>query len=266
MSHQVFRNLSSRFTGVKPIRLVRFSLLIGVCLGLAACMDENTSYAVKSIHETLPAPVAARKAPAPQKSERYLDQMAIIDAHKDFSESPDPGYVSDAHSVLRFPKTYPVGVIIIGDSILTGWSGYFAHVFPNALISGRVGRQFSSALPIWKTMQQTGMTQGVGDVVIELGTNGEVYPEDMQQLLKMLGHRQVFLVMPEMPRSWEHEVQQLYLQTAATHPNVHLVRWDLLSKNHPQYFWTDLVHPNWQGIQVMVHAIARDIKKTEDKN
>ncbi|MBU2760055.1 acyltransferase, partial [Acidithiobacillus sp. RW2] len=59
MSHQVFRNLSSRFTGVKPIRLARFSLLIGVCLGLAACMDENTSYAVKPIHETLPAPVAA---------------------------------------------------------------------------------------------------------------------------------------------------------------------------------------------------------------
>ncbi len=258
MSSQIFRQIFGRIT--------KFSLLVLVSLSLAACMDENSSYAVKPRPENLPAPARTAAVAAPQKPERYLDQMAIIDAHKDFSQSPNPDYVLDARSVLRFPKTYPIGVIIIGDSILTGWSGYFAHVFPNALISGRVGRQFSSAIPIWKTMQQTRITQGVGDVVIELGTNGEVLPSDMQELLQMLGHRQVFLVMPEMPRSWEHEVQQLYLQTAATHPNVHLVRWDLLSRDHPQYFWTDLVHPNWQGIQVMVHAIASDIQKTESKN
>lgn len=258
MSPQISRQLFGRIT--------KFSLLVLVSLGLAACMDENSSYAVKPRPESLSVPARTAAVAAPQKPERYLDQMAIIDAHKDFSQSPNPDYVLDARSVLRFPKTYPIGVIIIGDSILTGWSGYFAHVFPNALISGRVGRQFSSAIPIWKTMQQTRITQGVGDVVIELGTNGEVLPSDMQELLQMLGHRQVFLVMPEMPRSWEHEVQQLYLQTAATHPNVHLVRWDLLSRDHPQYFWTDLVHPNWQGIQVMVHAIASDIQKTESKN
>ncbi|MBU2760281.1 acyltransferase [Acidithiobacillus thiooxidans] len=190
--------------------------------------------------------------------------MALIDAGKDYTQSPSPGYVLDASSVLRFPQNYPVGMVIIGDSILTGWSGYFAHVFPNALISGRVGRQFSSALPIWKDMQQDRLTQNVGTVVIELGTNGEVYPEDMEELLKMLGpRRQVFLVMPEMPRPWEQEVQQLYLQTAATYPNVHLVRWDLLSENHPQYFWTDQVHPNWMGIQVMVHAIAWDVQEMQ---
>jgi hypothetical protein len=135
--------------------------------------------------------------------------MAIVDAQKDFTQSPNPDYVLDANSVLRFPKKGPVGVIIIGDSILTGWSGYFAHVFPNALIDGRVGRQFYSAIPIWKTLQQTQLTHGVGDVVIELGTNGEVFPDDMDAFLKLVGNRQVFLVMPEMPRSWEQEVQQL---------------------------------------------------------
>ncbi|PKY11192.1 acyltransferase [Acidithiobacillus marinus] len=263
MPPQMLRQLTAHVARVNPFRVVKISLLFVMSLALAACMDENTSYAVKPGPENLSAPARTAAVTAPQKPERYLDQMAIIDAHKDFSQSPNPDYVLDARSVLRFPKTYPIGVIIIGDSILTGWSGYFAHVFPNALISGRVGRQFSSAIPIWKTMQQTRITQGVGDVVIELGTNGEVLPSDLQELLRMIGHRQVFLVMPEMPRSWEHEVQQLYLQTAATHPNVHLVRWDLLSRDHPQYFWTDLVHPNWQGIQVMVHAIAHDIQKTE---
>ncbi|MBU2780956.1 acyltransferase, partial [Acidithiobacillus caldus] len=44
-------------------------------------------------------------------------------------------------------------------------------------------------------------------------------------------------------------------------PNVHLIRWDLLSKDHPDYYWSDRVHPNWLGIQVMVQAIAKALRK-----
>ncbi len=192
--------------------------------------------------------------------ERYLDRMALIDAQKDYTQSPNPDYVLDKNSVVRYPKSgYAPNMLIIGDSILTGWSGYFAHIFPDAVIDGRVGRQFSSILPIWYWMEKAGLTQKAGVVVVELGTNGTVYPQNMAEFLKLAGNRQIFLVVPEMPRSWEHEVEQLYIQTAQTHPNVHLVRWDLLSRNHPNYYWTDRVHPDWTGIQVMVHAIAVNV-------
>lgn len=191
---------------------------------------------------------------------RYLDRMALIDAYKDYAQAPRPDYVLDANSVLRYPLDGQAPqMIIIGDSILTGWSGYFAHVFPDAVIDGRVGRQFSSILPIWTSMQHHGLTQSATAVIVELGTNGYVNPDDMQRFLRMAGPRQVFLVVPEMPRPWEHEVQSLYIQIAAQHSNVHLVRWDLLSKNQPSYYWTDMVHPNWTGIQVMVHAIQVDV-------
>ncbi|PKY09846.1 acyltransferase [Acidithiobacillus marinus] len=187
--------------------------------------------------------------------------MALVDARNDFTQAPKPSYVLDKNSVVRFSEDGPTGLIIIGDSILTGWSGYFAHVFPNALIDGRVGRQFSSAIPIWEELQKTGLTRNVDYVVLELGTNGAVTPQNMRTFLRLAGHRQILLVMPEMPRSWEKEVQHLYLHIAATHPNVHLVRWDLLSRNHPGYFWVDRVHPNWRGIQVMVSAIAEELQQ-----
>jgi len=234
-------------------------LLLGAAiLSLTSCA-QNIPVSIPPsppVSSTVPTPV-----PSKPKSERYLDRMAIVDARKNFLQSPDPGYVLDANSVILFPKLGPTGLIIIGDSIVTGWSGYFAHVFPNALIDGRVGRQFSAIIPIWRTLQQTAMTHRVGYVIVELGTNGAVSPQDMQTFLHLVGDRQVFLVMPEMPRPWEPEVQKLYLQVAATHANVHLVRWDLLSKNHPNYFWADRVHPNWLGIQVMVQAIAEDLEK-----
>ncbi|WP_176211961.1 acyltransferase [Acidithiobacillus thiooxidans] len=203
----------------------------------------------------------ASAAPLAQQHERYLDRMALIDARKDFTQSPSPSYVLDKNAVLRFSSTASTGLIIIGDSILTGWSGYFAHIFPNALIDGRVGRQFSSIIPIWESLQKTGVTRHVGYVVVELGTNGTVSPQNMRTFLHLAGNRQILLVVPEMPRPWEHEVQQLYFRTAAMHQNVHLVRWDLLSRNHPNYYWTDEVHPDWMGIQVMVHAIAVNLQQ-----
>ncbi|MEL5848907.1 MAG: acyltransferase [Candidatus Igneacidithiobacillus chanchocoensis] len=243
------------------LRLLLRIALVATLLTLTSCAQRLPPRPTPAVP-----PVAALQStlcpkpettPATDAPKRYLDRMAIIDARKDFSQAPEPGYVLDANSVVRFPRIEPIGVIMIGDSIITGWSGYFAKVFPNAFIDGRVGRQFSAILPIWQTLQQCHTTSGVRDVVVELGTNGEVSPQDMQEFLQMAGNRQIYLVVPEMPRSWEHEVQQLYIQTAAEHPNVHLVRWDLLSANHPSYYWTDRVHPNWQGIQVMVQAIAQ---------
>ncbi|MCE5393962.1 MAG: hypothetical protein JJ693_05120 [Acidithiobacillus sp.] len=117
----------------------------------------------------------------------------------------------------------------------------------------------SEAITIWEKLHQDGLTYGVGYVVLELGTNGYVSPNDMQTMLNLLGYRQVFLVVPEMPRPWEREVQRLYYQTASQYPNVHLIYWNLLSRNNPDYYWQDKVHPNWRGIQVMVQAIGSEI-------
>ncbi|MEY2341196.1 acyltransferase [Acidithiobacillus sp. IBUN Pt1247-S3] len=246
----------------RPLRV----LVAASLLALTSCAQQTPPF-----NHPVPAPVLPLQSALPRLTpqaaaathapDRYLDRMAIVDAKKDFTQTPDPGYVLDANSIIRFPKSGPVGVIIIGDSILTGWSGYFAHIFPNALIDGRVGRQFSEAIPIWKVLEQTHVTHRVGYVVVELGTNGEVSPQDMETFLRLVGDRQVLLVMPEMPRFWEHEVQNLYIQTARQHANVHLVYWNLLSRDHPQYFWTDRVHPDWMGIQVMVRAIATTLEK-----
>jgi hypothetical protein len=249
-----------------PLLLFLRLLLSATLLTMASCAQQTP------LSQSTPVPIPPAKGsvcpqatiqppPPTLDQKRYLDRMAIIDAQKDFTQAPEPGYVLDADSVVRFPRIEPIGIIFIGDSILTGWSGYFAKVFPNAFLDGRVGRQFSAILPIWKVLTECHTTQGVRTVVVELGTNGEVSPTDMDAFLHMAGDRQIFLVVPEMPRPWAAEVQNLYLKTAATHRNVHLIRWDLLSKDHPDYYWSDRVHPNWLGIQVMVRAIAAALSK-----
>ena len=249
-----------------PLILVLRLLLSATLLSMASCAQQtpvprNPPAAVTPVSKSVCPRQSSQSTVRGAPRNRYLDRMAIVDAQKDFTQAPEPDYVLDADSVVRFPRIEPIGVIFIGDSILTGWSGYFAKVFPNAFLDGRVGRQFSSILPIWKVLTECHTTQGVRTVVVELGTNGEVSPADMDAFLHMAGDRQIFLVVPEMPRPWAAEVRDLYLKTAASHPNVHLIRWDLLSKDHPDYYWSDRVHPNWLGIQVMVQAIAKALRQ-----
>lgn len=194
--------------------------------------------------------------------QRYLDKMAIIDEKNDILNQPYPQYAYYGYSVKLEPKIKPMAMVIIGDSILTGWSGYFAHVFPNAYINAKVGRQFSSALPIWQNLQNQGKLKDVKNVIFELGTNGDVFPADMHHLLKMIGpHRNVFLIVPAMPRSWYPEVRDLYYKTAKKYKNVHLVYWNRISRNHPTYFWPDMVHPKWSGIEAMMVGIISEVKK-----
>jgi len=236
---------------------------VAIVLAISSCAHDKPQQVIAPISPAKialvsPDIVACEPHKQTQKPspERYLDRMAIEDAHRNSAQSPDPSYVLDADSVVHIPNGGHIDIIFIGDSILTGWSGYFSHVFPKAFLDGRVGRQFSSAIPIWEALEQTHVADRVGFVVLELGTNGEVSLSDMSTFLKLVGRRQVFLVMPQMPRAWEREVQDLYQQTAAAHSNVHLVYWNRLSQDRPDYFWSDRVHPNWKGVQVMVGAIA----------
>lgn len=247
------------------IVLLKRAIQVLLLLLLSACGDQSAHktsthkpLASTGVHSTAVTDSVAPLSKAPVT----LDQIAIIDARNDITQSPDPDYAFAENSVIRFPSgNQKIGIIIMGDSILTGWSGYFAHVFPNAFIDGRVGRQFSSAIEIWKILKEAQLTSGVGDVVVELGTNGPVSIAEMTQFMREVGPRQVFLVVPEVPRPWAQEVQSLYQVLPNVYPNVHLVRWDLLSRHHSSYFWPDGVHPNWLGIQVMVEAIARKMRQ-----
>lgn len=176
------------------------------------------------------------------------------------SAYPGPGYVHDVNSIFIAPKIFPAGVIMLGDSIMTGWSGYIAKMYPNAVIDSRVSRQFSRAIPQWKSLKRQGWTKTVSTVVVELGTNGPVNTHQLGQFLSMVGKRQVYLIVPAVQRPWESEVKEEYQWAARYYPNVHLVHWDRLSQGNPSYFYPGMIHPNWQGIQVMIGNLAKTMK------
>ncbi|MGC9129174.1 MAG: acyltransferase, partial [Acidithiobacillus sp.] len=108
-----------------PLLLFLRLLLSATLLTMASCAQQTP------LPQSTPVPIPPAKGsvcpqatiqppPPTLDQKRYLDRMAIIDAQKDFTQAPEPGYVLDADSVVRFPRIEPIGIIFIGDSILTG--------------------------------------------------------------------------------------------------------------------------------------------------
>lgn len=190
----------------------------------------------------------------------YQDAMARL--YQNTQTAPRAQYAWNQPYCLRYRTQHPT-LLILGDSIFDGWSGYLLHVFPKALVDARVSRQFSSAIPIYRSLLTYAGIRSIQTVVVELGTNGPVTPEQIAQFMQLAGpRRRVLFIVPEVPRAWETEVQSLYERLPEEYPNVRLVYWNRLStlpdgQENPRYFWPDGVHPNWRGIQVLVQGLAQ---------
>lgn len=195
------------------------------------------------------------------------NQVAMRRIQQDLQVSPQADYAWDKPSCRRYRSMHP-DLLILGDSIFDGWSGYLLHTFPGALVDARVGRQFSSAIPIYqKLLSYTGV-QAIRTIVVELGTNGAVTPAQVAQFMALAGpDRSVIFIVPEVPRPWEREVQTLYEGLPQKYPNVHLEYWNRIStlpggQENPAYFWGDGVHPNWAGIQALVGGLVAVLGET----
>ncbi len=178
--------------------------------------------------------------------------------------APRADYAWDQPFCLRY-RTQNPSLLIIGDSIFDGWSGYLLHVFPRALVDARVSRQFSQGIRVYRHLLDYSGIRKIRTVVVELGTNGPVTQRQVAQFMNLVGpYRQVIFIVPEVPRPWAHEVQKLYSSLPSRYPNLRLEYWNRISslpdgKENQAYFWPDGVHPNWNGIQVLVRGLQKTL-------
>ncbi len=194
-------------------------------------------------------------------ADRYLDRAAMLDMKQDISVAPATGYAWGQSHCLRYRVSQP-NVLILGDSIFDGWSGYLLHVFPKAVVDARVGRQFSTGVTDYRNLLHYQGISRINTIVLELGTNGTVTKSQVQRMMRMAGnHRMVYWITPLVPRPWQAEVLRTAHWAAAHYKNIRLVRWHSFANGHPNWFWSDGVHPNWDGIQHLVGLLKFSMKK-----
>lgn len=152
-------------------------------------------------------------------------------------------------------------VTAVGDSVMADASGSLQEIMPHAYVDAKVGRQGSEAPDVIKHLKADGHLQKI--VVINLGTNGAMTPQTVQQILDSIGpHHQIYWVNAHIPtKDWQAAVNKQILQVAKKRKDVYLVDWYSLSKQHPEWFASDGVHMNDKGNAQFTRLIVTTILK-----
>jgi hypothetical protein len=116
-------------------------------------------------------------------------------------------------------------------------------------------RQFSAGADTIQALRDEGQ---LGDeVVIQLGTNGSINPDDFDRMMGSLkGVKKVVLVNAKVPRVWEDQVNEVLADGVKRYKNAVLVDWHAYASEHPEFFWDDQIHLRPEGAQAYAQLIA----------
>lgn len=134
----------------------------------------------------------------------------------------------------------PIGRIAIGDQVMLGAApDLFAQGW---IVDAEVSRQASEVVPI---VEQLGDQGRLGEtVVIHVGTNGTISPEDLAAIMTALSSvPDVQVLTVAVDRDWATGNNDLIRQLPAQFPNVSVIDWAELSKTCPgDCFYEDGFH------------------------
>lgn len=174
------------------------------------------------------------------------------------SAAPAPA-TSRVSSTVGDPPSKPQTVgsapaLVVGDSIALGSADALrAALAPGSTVDGKVGRQFAAAPSI--------VSRWVGDhdgpIVVDLGSNGTVERDDVDQVLQAAGSRRVVLVGVAVDRRWR-DANNAVLRNAASGNGSHVVfvDWAAIVGAHPGILGPDDVHPLPKGRTLLAGAVA----------
>lgn len=180
------------------------------------------------------------------------DQAAIAkaEAEKAAAQESDDGVVTD---------TGTPGLWVTGDSVILGIRNVLAKYQKIELINARVGRQIGELIQVAKTDQQY---VAKSPVILNMGNNNALREADVRSLLDIVKNQpEIIVVNTAVPRSWRESNNKVIAKVVKDYSNATLVSWDVISKNHPEYFAEDGVHLNPPGVNAYVAAILEVLNK-----
>lgn len=191
---------------------------------------------------------------------------------------PSPAAIGKSHSKLRPTgglsgtptppaSTTPLAdvsgqsVTAVGDSIMVAATPALDQALPGIYIDAMVGRLFSTGLEVIAQLKAEGQLRPI--VVVGLGTNDPVTPDEISQLFAEIGpDRRLVLVNTFDNRPYEQEVNSTLAAAAAAHPaSVVLADWYDTIDQRTDLLWPDGIHPQPLGGVVYAQMLEAALGK-----
>jgi peptidoglycan/LPS O-acetylase OafA/YrhL len=149
------------------------------------------------------------------------------------------------------------GLWVTGDSVILGIRHELENTHPIALINARVGRQAPELLEV---MTHDLANVGNSPVVFNLGNNNALTRDQVVAIFEVAKSApKAIVVNTAVPRPWKEANNALIEEVATSYPNSAIIRWDLISQGHPEYFAPDGVHLVPAGVRAYVAAIETQL-------
>ncbi len=162
------------------------------------------------------------------------DSVVVTDVSTAPADSTDPSGSAVPPAVVETTTTtappVPIAQFALGDSVMLGAAGELAT--RGYTVDAKESRQFSDGRAIIEQLRADGR---LGDVVvIHLGTNGNINPDDLTAMMDALaGVPQVLLLTIDVDREWTAGNNDLIFNAASTYPNASVLYWADLADSCP---------------------------------
>lgn len=188
---------------------------------------------------------------AQQAQEAQQNQTASEDGSQESSAIPN----YDEAQMTGIPEGETITAI--GDSLISGNSIGFEEEFEGINFLAEPSRQWAQGVDVVKVGIEQGLVRQ--NVIVDFGTNGGAKDEAaVRELLDTLGpDRRILLYNIYSPSSFVDASNELYAKLADEYPNVYLVDWNAVAKNHPEYLDSDRTHTTIKGQNAFVAAAKK---------
>ncbi len=163
------------------------------------------------------------------------DPAVVTDVSTAPADSTDPSGSAVPPAVVETTTTttappVPIAQFALGDSVMLGAAGELAT--RGYTVDAKESRQFSDGRAIIEQLRADGR---LGDVVVvHLGTNGNINPDDLTAMMDALaGVPQVLLLTIDVDREWTAGNNDLIFNAASTYPNASVLYWADLADSCP---------------------------------
>lgn len=197
-------------------------------------------------------------------STAYSDQ-SVKDSN-DHPDSAEPGEERTAaprEEETLDPQALKHGpdVTAVGDSVMLASAPEITSRFTGAYIDAEVSRGLGYGVSLIDEQSTNRALRPI--IVVGLGTNGPIDPEDLNRIHQLSDTSRVILVNAFGDRWWIPEVNEQLRTFADAHRGVVLADWDGKIGEHPEFLAGDLIHPHAEGGQVYAEIIADAIAELE---
>ena len=186
-----------------------------------------------------------------EKNKEYLNNIEKEEKElKELLENLD----SEGEKTIT-KKLSELPVVGIGDSVLLGAVNELYNKFPNGYFDGKVSRSIPGGKEVLLDLKNNNKLSST--VILALANNGDYSTKRNKDLMSILEDREVFWI--NAMGADDPTFNEKFKEFAKDYSNLHIIDWESVAKEHPEYLYGDGVHTKGAGMKAYANLVYETI-------